>query len=216
MTAQMRTGIMVVLALSLLAGLGYAVYQRQVGTPATQTDDDAAFAAALDALLQDTVQDMREKMTAYRTQRKIFVALAQPDNLAQPGDAAENYRLMQDGVAAMRREMEAALGVFAQSEAGLRALLAGRSDAERIGALAAWENLKAAQAVPYRAFFASEAAIIDSYLKLMEFYVLKEGHYSLDRDSGQLVFDNPDDQAQEQAYRESIARFTAEQAAVLK
>lgn len=167
----------------------------------------AEFEEFLNALLKQIAAESE----LYKKSRMVLTGLVQPMNMAQPEYIKENAALAEDTLATLRGQMDKIMNLFTEANQRVEKLTADISPEARATILESWNKMRAEEIGLFVQYFESEQVVLDDYKALIDFYAQKREALHVDAQSGEIVFDDPEDEKKAMALRAEIKELTIQQ-----
>lgn len=183
----------------------------QVLVTARQAEVDQ-LAQDFEDVLNGLLNDVQDKVKAYKRARTVLTEIVQPVNLARPENVTENADVMQRVIPDLRGKMDGIMLAFERADEQVNGVLAGAEGAAQDKLLAIWRQTRDQHVTDYVAFFEVEEQIIDAHSALMAFYQRALPYYSYDAQADQLVFNQDTLRLQEADLKLDIKELAMKQA----
>lgn len=149
------------------------------------------FAKEFESFLNNFIKDLHKETSEYKKDRRILKAVADPYNLNGTENAEKSYKTFRDDIAPMlRKKGQQIVNIFPKSDKVVDALLADKPEDVKKDLLSTWEDMKKDQMNSLVDYFEKEDQLIQAYEKLLKFYFVHSKLYSLNVETGNLVFRN--------------------------
>lgn len=169
---------------------------------------EVAFAKEFEAFLNNFLKDLAKETAQYKKDRRILKEAIDPYNLIGTENAEQSYRVFRTEIGPMlRKKGEKLIGLFAKSEKVVQGLLADQSPAAKDKLFSAWKDLEKQHMNGLLDFFENEDRLIAAHEELLKFYFVHSKLYTVDMDTGAIVFSNEKYTAREAELRGAIEKL---------
>lgn len=175
-------------------------------------DNRSAFVKDFEAFLNAFLKDLVLETKKYKKDRRILKEAINPYNLVDTENAEMSYKVFRSEIAPMlRKKSERILSIFERSRKNVEKILEGTSEKTRDSLMKVWESLEKEHIENLTEFFEKEDKIITAYESLLKFYVVHSKLYSVNMETGALVFQNEKHRVREQVLLDKIKKLEKQQ-----
>ncbi|GJL84979.1 MAG: hypothetical protein DHS20C02_07540 [Micavibrio sp.] len=178
-----------------------------MGDPGAGPDQDLSIEKQFENFLNDFLRGVNTQIKDYKKQRKILAEAIRPVNLRSPTYVEENYTLVQQTAPELRSKMEVLMQTFSRAKEDIESLLSSQPPETRNAILKEWQKMEEKQVSAYISFFMIEEDLIVTHEQLMSFYDQTSATFSVDVSSGEIVFENVEDEVRNRAFLMTIDRL---------
>ncbi len=175
-----------------------------------------ALYSEFEAALNGFIQELDKEAHSYKSLRKVYMDLVAPVHLRAPEFVVENYNLGVRTNMELQLQMEKIVSMFTNTDIRMRNLIARLPDDEGERAIQKWALLQSQQAEPYLQFFTADQDIFQKVQKLLEFYYIHRSDMTIDVVKNEIIFSEPEYQAEAFRLQNEIEVLKKAQAAMIK
>lgn len=169
---------------------------------------EVAFAKEFETFLNNFLKELVKETAQYKKDRRILKEAIDPFNLIGTENAEQSYRVFRTEIGPMlRKKGEKLIGLFAKSEKVVQGLLADQPPAAKEKLFSAWKDLEKQHMNGLLDFFENEDKLIAAHEELLKFYFVHSKLYTVDMDTGAIVFSNEKYTAREAELRGAIEKL---------
>ncbi|MFP4386125.1 MAG: hypothetical protein ACLFP8_02310 [Alphaproteobacteria bacterium] len=154
----------------------------------------AEIQSLFDTYINAFKSELVHKADAYKKSRRLLSDLSRPINYKNAAFAKETYDLFNESLApSLREQASGIINLFDRYSKQIEDDLRHDDNQLKQLFLKEWNNVTQEQLDHYVDFFAAESKLIDAYDALITFYYTHSRRYTVNEESNQFVFFNPQD-----------------------
>lgn len=169
---------------------------------------EVAFAKEFETFLNNFLKELAKETAQYKKDRRILKEAIDPYNLIGTDNAEQSYRVFRTELGPMlRKKGERIIGLFAKSETVVQGLLADQTKASKDKLFSEWKALEKQHLNGLLDFFEKEDQLITAHEELLKFYFVHSKLYTVDMETGAIVFSNDKYRAREAELLDAIEKL---------
>lgn len=166
------------------------------------------FAKEFETFLNNFLKELSKEIRQYKKDRRILKEAVDPFNLIGTQNAEQSYRVFKEEIAPLlKKKSERVMGVFERANTVVKALLTDKPEDTQSVLMAEWEALEKVHMSKLLDFFENEDRLINAHEELLKFYFIHSKLYTVDMDSGEIIFNSEKHREKEKAILDKINKI---------